>query len=91
MRTISLCSACQDKSFGMHIELLRSIIDLEVTRLRSSFDFDLSESTNRCFDSSRREKHGNVRIIAPTVFVEKSYARNTCQFEVVGLSSEVNR
>ena len=85
-----MCSACQDESVDIHIELLRSIIDLEVTRLRSSFDFDLSKSTNICFDSSRRESYGNVRIIAPTFFVEKSYAKNTCQFEVVGLNSEVN-
>ena len=31
MKGISLCSDCQDESIDMHIELIRSITDLEVT------------------------------------------------------------
>ena len=49
----SLCSACQDALIDVHIDLLRSPLDLNVTWpeviLISDFDLDPSGSTNTCF------------------------------------------
>ena len=70
MQIVSLCSDYQDASADMHIDLLRSNIDL-----MSNFDLDLSGSTNTCRDASRREKHDAAQIIVPTFFVHKLFTK----------------
>ena len=39
--------------------------------LKSNFEVDFSRSKYKCFDSSRRDKHDSVTIIAVTVKMKK--------------------
>ena len=47
---------------------LRSLCDLD---LRLNFEVDLSRSTYRCFDSSRRDKHDGTHIISVSLKLQK--------------------
>ena len=71
---VSLCSAGQDGSIAMHIELTRSPLYLRSPEAKISLD--LSGSTHICFDTSLREKHDSVRIITVTFFVQKLLTKN---------------
>ena len=78
---VSLCSTEKDTSTDMHIDLLRSPLDLCILPLghmRPKFgldDLDLSGSKHTCFDAARREKHDGDRIIALTFFVQSVFPK----------------
>ena len=52
---------------------------------RSKFDLEPSVSTNTYFDTSRRENHYSVLIIALTFLVQKLFTSNLWLIEVVDL------
>ena len=75
MRMVSLCSAGQDASIDMHIDLLRSPVDLKAS-LRSNFDLNILGSTNIYFDAFRRGSMMAFELLLYVFFVQKLFTKS---------------
>ena len=94
MKTVSLCSAVQDRSIDIHIDLLLSPVVCKVTWREVTWGHSLiltfRGKKNTCLNVFRQKSK-----IAFALFLWhpsfKSYSRKTMQlFEVIGLTSGVN-
>ena len=75
-----MCLSCQDASYDVDHDLLRSFRDLD---LRSTFKVDLSRSNDIPFHSSRRGEHDGTIVIALTCSCQKLFAKNDLPSNII--------